>query len=144
MAFYLFSMYFCNFYQNSYCQQTFVKQHTIDKKDQRLIYFNQRLIDFNNCWLGFQSTVDKIYQPLIEIYQPLIFFINGMLFDIFCWQCHTVMKFNPLNYLLHFSNNFRNLFQNSITFKTILWELWASYSGLLNQNNLLKVLIKSF
>ena len=31
-----------------------------------------------------------------------------------------------------------------ITFKTILWELWASYSGLKDQNNLLKVLIKLF
>ena len=32
--------------------------------------------------------------------------------------------------------------QIRITFKAILWELWASYSGLLDQNNLLKVLIK--
>ena len=32
-----------------------------------------------------------------------------------------------------------------ITFKTILWEeLWASYSGQKDQNNLLKVLIKLF
>ena len=31
-----------------------------------------------------------------------------------------------------------------ITLKTILWEIWASYSGLLDQNNLLIVLIKSF
>ena len=29
-----------------------------------------------------------------------------------------------------------------ITFKTILWELWASYSGLSDQNNLPKVFIK--
>ena len=31
-----------------------------------------------------------------------------------------------------------------ITFKTILWELWASYSGLNDNNNLLKVLRNYF
>ena len=78
-----------------HCQQMVVKWHTIDKKDQRLIYFNQRLIDFINCWLEFQSTVDKIYQPLIEIYQPLIFFINGMLFDNFLLTVYQHMVKNP-------------------------------------------------
>ena len=41
-------------------------------------------------------------------------------------------------------NGMRDFPNIPITFKTILWEFWATYSGLKDQNNLLKIFIKLY
>ena len=126
------------------------------------IDINQWLIDFINGWLEFQSTIDKIYQPLIGIYQTLIGIYQTLIFlsmvRYLTMLAVTVTKIH--HSLTVFGRNVRffdgetsfsiatedlGIFpQICITFKTILWKLWASYPGLLDQNNMLKVLIKWF